>query len=172
MEPLGVLRRIDELGRIVIPKGIRNRLKINEGDRVELILENESDLIVRKFHSFQGVDELSRKLILNLEKEINMPVLVCSNERFLASSNEKYMYYEGENISKGLFNALNERKNTAIFSQTLAQVGESLNCVVYPMAKDSELLGGIVIPNTTNVSDYQNKIIIIFRNILMSMLKI
>lgn len=172
MEPLGVLRRIDELGRIVIPKGIRNRLKINEGDRVELILENESDLVVRKFHSFQGVDELSRKLIVSLGKEINMPVLVCSNERFLASSNEKYMFYEGENISKNLFNLLNERKNTALFGQAISPVGDILNCVVYPMAKDSELLGGIVVPNATNVTEYQNKIIIIFRNILMSMLKI
>ncbi|MCH5180578.1 MAG: AbrB/MazE/SpoVT family DNA-binding domain-containing protein [Erysipelotrichales bacterium] len=172
MEPLGVLRRIDELGRIVIPKGIRNRLKINEGDRVELILDNESDLIVRKFSSFQGVDEITKKLIINLEKEITLPVLLCSNEKILAVSNEKNTYYEGESISHSLFNALNERKNVALFSQTIARVGESMNYVVYPMAKNSELLGGIVILGVASVNEYQNKIILIFRNIIMSMLKV
>lgn len=172
MEPLGVLRRIDELGRIVIPKGIRNRLKINEGDRVELILDNESDLIVRKFSSFQGVDEITKKLIIDLEKEINLPVLLCSNEKILAVSSEKHTYYEGENISHVLFNALNERKNVALFSQTLARVGESMNFVVYPMAKNSELLGGIVVLGVASLNDYQNKIILIFRNIIMSMLKV
>ena len=50
MEPMGVLRRIDELGRIVIPKGIRSRLKINEGDRVELILENDTELLLSLIH--------------------------------------------------------------------------------------------------------------------------
>ena len=172
MEPLGVLRRIDELGRIVIPKGIRNRLKINEGDRVELILDNESDLIVRKFSSFQGVDEITKKLIVDLEKEISIPVLLCSNEKILAVSGDKYSYYEGESISHTLFNALNERKNVTLFSQTLARVGENTNFIVYPMAKNSELLGGLVILGVASVNDYQNKIILIFRNIIMSMLKI
>ena len=172
MEPLGVLRRIDELGRIVIPKGIRNRLKINEGDRVELILDNESDLIVRKFSSFQGVDEITKKLIVDLEKEINLPILLCSNEKILATSSEKYAYYEDENISHTLFNSLNERKNVALYGQNVAKVGENMNFVVYPMAKNSELLGGIVVLGVASVNDYQNKIILIFRNIIMSMLKV
>ncbi len=172
MEPLGVLRRIDELGRIVIPKGIRNRLKINEGDRVELILDNESALIVRKYSSFQGTDEITKKLILDLEKEINLPVLLCSNEKILTSSSEKYNYFEAETISQTLFNALNERKNTALYGQSIAKVGENMNFVVYPMAKNSELIGGLIILGVTSVNDYQNKIILIFRNIVMSMLKI
>lgn len=57
MEPMGVLRRIDELGRIVIPKGIRSRLKINEGDRVELILENDAELLLRKYSPMHEIKD-------------------------------------------------------------------------------------------------------------------
>lgn len=172
MEPLGVLRRIDELGRIVIPKGIRSRLKINEGDRVELILNNESDLIVRKYSSFQGVDDLTKNMMKSLEKEINIPALLCSNEKILLSSSEKYSFYENKNISSRLLTQLNERKNLALVGQTISEIDEQINCIIYPLAKNSELIGGIILLGVTTIDEYQNRIVTVFRNILLGVLKI
>ena len=74
MEPMGVLRRIDELGRIVIPKGIRSRLKINEGDRVELILENDTELLLRKYSPMHEIKDNVKNMLIALEKELNIPV--------------------------------------------------------------------------------------------------
>lgn len=171
-EPLGVLRRIDELGRIVIPKGIRNRLRINEGDRVELILNNESDLIVRKYSSFQGVDESIKKLIASLEKEIGIPVLLCSSEEVIAVSNERYASLEGKDICDELRAALNERRNVTLLNQKAIKGYEPINCAIYPIAKNSELVGGLILINTTMLNEYQNKIVLIFRNIIMNILKL
>lgn len=172
MEPLGVLRRIDELGRIVIPKGIRNRLKINEGDRVELILENESNLVMRKYSTLQGVDEVAKNMLVALEKEIGIAALLCSNESFLASSSPKYQYYEGKPISSRLLTVLNERKNTGLANHAISAMGDLVNCVVFPLAKNSELIGGVILMDVASIDEFQNRIMIVFRNILLSVLKI
>lgn len=50
METTGIIRRIDELGRIVIPKSIRSALKIDENDPLEIQYNNNGEIILRKYH--------------------------------------------------------------------------------------------------------------------------
>ncbi len=168
MEPMGVLRRIDELGRIVIPKGIRSRLKINEGDRVELILENDTELLLRKYSPMHEIKDNVKNMLIALEKELNIPVLLCNNEVFLFSSSLKYEYYIEKPISSKLFSLLNERKNVGLVNHNLSNINEPLNCMIYPLAKNSELIGGLIMIGINNVDDWQNRIMLLFRNILLS----
>lgn len=168
MEPMGVLRRIDELGRIVIPKGIRSRLKINEGDRVELILENDAELLLRKYSPMHEIKDNVKNMLIALEKELNIPVLLCNNEIFLASSSLKYEYYIEKPISSKLLSLLNERKNVGLVNHNLSNINEPLNCMIYPLAKNSELIGGLIMIGINNVDDLQNRIMLLFRNILLS----
>lgn len=168
MEPMGVLRRIDELGRIVIPKGIRSRLKINEGDRVELILENDTELLLRKYSPMHEIKDTVKNMLIALEKELNIPVLLCNNEIFLFSSSLKYEYYIEKPISSKLLSLLNERKNVGLVNHNLSNINEPLNCMIYPLAKNSELIGGLIMIGINNVDDWQNRIMLLFRNILLS----
>ena len=168
MEPMGVLRRIDELGRIVIPKGIRSRLKINEGDRVELILENDTELLLRKYSPMQEIKDNVKNMLIALEKELNIPVLLCNNEMFLASSSLKYEYYIEKPISSKLLSLLNERKNVGLVNHSLSNLNEPLNCMIYPLAKNSELIGGLIMIGINNTDDLQNRMMLLFRNILLS----
>lgn len=168
MEPMGVLRRIDELGRIVIPKGIRSRLKINEGDRVELILENDTELLLKKYSPMHEIKDNVKNMLIALEKELNIPVLLCNNEIFLFSSSLKYEYYIEKPISSKLLSLLNERKNVGLVNHNLSNINEPLNCMIYPLAKNSELIGGLIMIGINNVDDWQNRIMLLFRNILLS----
>ena len=168
MEPMGVLRRIDELGRIVIPKGIRSRLKINEGDRVELILENDTELLLRKYSPMHEIKDNVKNMLIALEKELNIPVLLCNNEMFLASSSLKYEYYIEKPISSKLLSLLNERKNVGLVNHSLSNLNEPLNCMIYPLAKNSELIGGLIMIGINNTDDLQNRMMLLFRNILLS----
>ena len=49
MKATGVVRRIDDLGRIVIPKEIRRTLRIKEGDPLEIFTEKDGDIILKKY---------------------------------------------------------------------------------------------------------------------------
>ena len=52
MKSTGVVRRIDDLGRIVIPKEIRKILRIKEGDPVEVFTDKEGEIILKKYYSY------------------------------------------------------------------------------------------------------------------------
>ena len=53
MKATGIVRKIDDLGRIVIPKEIRKNLRIREGDPLEIFIEKDGEIILRK-HATMG----------------------------------------------------------------------------------------------------------------------
>ena len=55
MKQTGVTRRIDELGRIVIPKEIRKKLKINEGENIEIYIDEEEKIILKKYSNVKNI---------------------------------------------------------------------------------------------------------------------
>jgi len=61
MRATGIIRRIDDLGRVVIPKEIRKRIGIEEGDPLEFFV-NDEEIILRKYEISVGLKELVRRL--------------------------------------------------------------------------------------------------------------
>ena len=53
----GIVRRIDELGRIVIPKEIRKNLRINTGDNVEIYMDENNKIVLKKYSTLFGMEE-------------------------------------------------------------------------------------------------------------------
>lgn len=56
MKSTGIIRRIDDLGRIVIPKNIRKALNIEESDPLEFFTENDNTIIIRKYYGEDSED--------------------------------------------------------------------------------------------------------------------
>jgi AbrB family looped-hinge helix DNA binding protein len=66
MKATGIVRRIDDLGRIVIPKEIRRALKINEGDPLELYYD-AGGVLFKKYEAFSNADwETAKKLVSHI----------------------------------------------------------------------------------------------------------
>ena len=68
MKATGIVRRIDELGRVVIPKEIRRTLRIKEGDPLEIYTDRE-DLLFRKYSPIATLDSFSKSCAEALEEE-------------------------------------------------------------------------------------------------------
>ena len=62
MRATGIIRRIDELGRIVIPKEIRRTMRIHEGDPLEIFTDREGEIILRSIHPSESWDRLQRNM--------------------------------------------------------------------------------------------------------------
>ena len=92
MKETGVSRRIDELGRIVIPKEIRKNLKIREGDQMEFYVEKEY-VVLRKQSSLKGIDEDIEHLLEVLYRKLNKEVLLTDLDKVLVSLRNRE--YEG-----------------------------------------------------------------------------
>ena len=62
MKATGIIRRIDDLGRIVIPKEIRKKLKINEGENIEIYIDDLEHIILKKYSNLKNVKDIAQKI--------------------------------------------------------------------------------------------------------------
>ena len=63
MKATGVVRRIDELGRIVIPKEIRKTLRIREGESLEIFLDNQENIVLKKYFAMNHFEEEAKAFL-------------------------------------------------------------------------------------------------------------
>lgn len=90
MKSTGVIRRIDELGRIVIPKEIRKNLNIREGENLEIIIDNEN-IILTKHSPLVTIESIINKLTDNLSEVITDTILITDREKVVSSTNNEYL---------------------------------------------------------------------------------
>ena len=87
MKATGVVRRIDELGRIVIPKEIRKNFRIKEGENVEIYID-DNNIILKKYSELKNVSDISSNIIDSVFSVINKDIIITdmSNIMELSSS--------------------------------------------------------------------------------------
>ena len=82
MKKTGVTRKLDELGRIVIPKEIRNNFKIEEGDQIEFYLNN-NEIIIKKPSPLKGLDDEIYKLFQTYNLKFHNSIAIVENNALL-----------------------------------------------------------------------------------------
>ncbi len=173
MNQIGAIRRIDELGRIVIPKGIRSRLRINEGDRLEIGINPNGIIEIQKYNAFMNNYDSVTNIVLTLAKEIHHPVIVVRDGTILTKSDDANSeLQEGIEIDQGLFNRLFERKNYTANNEMIVSQGSKYQFTMFPLAYNSEILGGLIVLHEGNLSEENVRIIHAFRNLLTTILKV
>lgn len=83
MKSTGVIRRIDELGRVVIPKEIRRNLGIRDGENVEIYTESDS-IILKKYNRLTSTNELASNLCEIINNELNYKIMITDREKVIA----------------------------------------------------------------------------------------
>lgn len=109
MKSTGIVRRIDDLGRIVIPKEIRRNLHIRDNEEIEFFIENDQ-IVLKKFSRIFCLEDISNKIISIVHDLTNKVVLIGDKEKFIYGSGLSYKDYLGKTISKGLEEVFSTRQ--------------------------------------------------------------
>ena len=80
MKATGIVRRIDDLGRVVIPKEIRRTMRIREGDPLEIYTDREGGVIFRKYSQMEDMNELAGNLCEIMYRVLSVPVVVTDRD--------------------------------------------------------------------------------------------
>lgn len=172
MNSIGAVRRIDELGRIVIPKGIRNRLRINEGDRLQIGVNDEGKIEIQKYNAFHGNYDVISNIVLTLEKEIKKPIAVISDGKVLTRSlSVEEEIVEGEEINQEVYQKLFSLKIFSLEYTSFLKYGKKLSFIIIPLVFNSEILGGLVIFDK-KISEDDMRVVHAFRNLITMILKV
>lgn len=86
MKATGIVRRIDDLGRVVIPKEIRRTMRIREGDPLEIFVSNEGEVIFKKYSPISELGNTAAQYCEVLFRTANFPVLITDRDHVVAVS--------------------------------------------------------------------------------------
>ncbi len=163
MKSTGVVRRVDDLGRIVIPKEIRRTLRIRDGESLEIFVDREM-IALKKFSKMTDMEEVSKQLVDIMNGAINKTVLITDRDRFIAASGNLKKKYLDKNISKYLETIMKDRKNVLESSvhevELLDNDRESLSYVIHPIIMNGDAIGlVIVISDQSNIGQAEEKLV-------------
>ena len=109
MKATGIVRRIDDLGRVVIPKEIRRTLRIREGDPLEIFVAREGEVILKKYSPINELGHFAQEYAEALFDSLNLPVLICDRDEFIAVAGESKKDYLNKNIGSPLEKIMEDR---------------------------------------------------------------
>lgn len=153
MKSTGIVRKIDELGRVVIPKEIRKTLGIKENEDIEIFVENDS-IILKKYYRMMGFKEKSINYITIFQKYIDGNIFVLDREKIITSTNKSV---ENVFISSKLLKMVEERKKIIASTNTILEVSKDFiinnNYILTPLIINTDLIGAILIIFDSSITD-------------------
>ncbi|MBQ6820633.1 MAG: stage V sporulation protein T [Clostridium sp.] len=110
MKATGIVRRIDDLGRVVIPKEIRRTLRIREGDPLEIFTDREGGVILKKYSPIGELTDFSKEYAESLQQAIGHIVLIADKDAFISGSGASKKEYMERKISSEVEKIMEDRK--------------------------------------------------------------
>lgn len=122
MKATGIVRRIDDLGRVVIPKEIRRTMRIREGDPLEIYTSNEGEVIFKKYSPITEISSYSSMYAEVLCKNSGLPCIVCDKDHVVSVSGIPKKEILERRISPLLEDSMEQRKNIVYSDEKKGQV--------------------------------------------------
>lgn len=109
MKATGIVRRIDDLGRVVIPKEIRRTLRIREGDPLEIFTTGEGEVIFKKYSPIGELGAFAGQYAEVLAKHTGLTVLVCDRDHIVAAAGPARKDYADKRVGQPLERVMEHR---------------------------------------------------------------
>ncbi|MBR6523508.1 MAG: stage V sporulation protein T [Clostridia bacterium] len=151
MKATGIVRRIDDLGRVVIPKEIRRTLRIKEGDPLEIFTDRDGEVIFKKYSPIGELGEFASDYAESLSKTSGYPVCITDKDSIIAVSGASKKELSEKPVSSDLEKIMDE-KVPYVVSQSdgkqlyIAQGNDKYQMgVAVPIISEGDCLGSVVV---------------------------
>ena len=154
MKATGIVRRIDELGRIVIPKEIRKTLRIREGDPLEIYTDRDGEVILKKYSPIGELSDFASQYADTLFKTSGFITCITDRDTVVAVSGASKKEYQSKRVSAELEKIITEKATVIIktpdekpISITADEAGERRysSQVVTTIMSEGDPIGAVVI---------------------------
>ena len=109
MKATGIVRRIDELGRVVIPKEIRRTFRIREGDALEIFTNGDGGVVLKKYSPVGELSAYAREYAESLRTTVPHTIAVADRDAIVAVAGPLRRQWTDKGLSAALETAMNER---------------------------------------------------------------
>lgn len=152
MKATGIVRRIDDLGRVVIPKEIRRTLRIREGDPLEIFTDREGEIILKKYSPIGELGQFAKQYADSLAQTTGQVVMIADRDLIIAVSGFSKKNLVGKGISGELETAINNRESilaAAAEKEFISVTDETEDEFSYeavsPIISEGDAIGAVII---------------------------
>ena len=146
MKATGIVRRIDDLGRVVIPKEIRRTMRIREGDPLEIFTDREGEVIFKKYSPIGELNTLAAQYAQALNRTCTLNVVITDRDTVIAHAGVPKKDYQDKTVSKAIEDIIESRTLYLWESgkEKLTMVDEPTEyyaSVVMPIITEGDIIG-------------------------------
>ena len=146
MKATGIVRRIDDLGRVVIPKEIRRTMRIREGDPLEIFTDHDGEVIFKKYSPIGELFNFASSYCETLHKSCGMTVLVCDRDSIIACAGLPKKEFMDQKLPRDM-ERLVERRQLFCHrkGEALIDVGKAGAYIsaLMPILLDGDIIGAV-----------------------------
>ncbi|PKG22480.1 stage V sporulation protein T [Niallia nealsonii] len=155
MKATGIVRRIDDLGRVVIPKEIRRTLRIREGDPLEIFVDRDGEVILKKYSPISELSDFAKEYAEALYDSLGNSVLICDRDTYIAMAGGSKKEYLNKNISELVEKSMEERGSILKNQQEQLALVENNNesiqsYTIGPIIANGDPIGAVIIFSKEN----------------------
>ncbi len=173
MKATGIVRRIDDLGRVVIPKEIRRTLRIREGDPLEIFTDRDGEVILKKYSPIGELSSFSKEYAKSIGTVTSCIVCITDKDQVIATNTSFESKFLDKNISKKLEEAIDDRATVLTtrgkrdFIPILDEDNNDYsNEFIMPIISEGDALGSVILLSNNEFTDTEKKVIEVASNFL------
>lgn len=152
MKATGIVRRIDDLGRIVVPKEIRRTLRIREGDALEIFTDREGEIILKKYSPLGEMGNFADQYAESLAQTLGYLVCITDTDQVIAAAGPGKKEFQEQLITRQLAEVIARREQFLASSMdrkfTVIVSGQNAELkwqVISPIICAGDAIGSVVI---------------------------
>lgn len=157
MKATGIVRRIDDLGRVVIPKEIRRTLRIKEGTPLEIFTDREGEVILKKYSPIGELSIFAKEYVQALAQTTGMTACITDHDQVVAASGHGSREYEGKGISRELDRVIAEREMKCYYGEEKGKIAlvenqkeNKAGLIIQPIICAGDAIGSVALVGKSN----------------------
>ena len=150
MKATGIVRRIDDLGRVVIPKEIRRTLRIREGDPLEIFVDRDGEVILKKYSPISELSDFAKEYADALYDSLGHTVLICDRDTIISVSGVSKKEYLNKNIGDLVEKVMDDRNSVVMTDESEISIVDGIketftSYTVGPIIANGDPIGAVII---------------------------
>ncbi len=160
MKATGIVRRIDDLGRVVIPKEIRRTLRIRESDPLEIFTDREGEIILKKYSPIGELGTLAKLYAESLSQTLGCTACITDTDQVVAVSGSGRKELQDQFISKELEKLLKDRgqilakEGEGGFIRITSEAGEYRDEAICSIICEGDVIGSVILLNKEEKKEF------------------
>lgn len=157
MKATGIVRRIDDLGRVVIPKEIRRTMRIREGDPLEIFTDREGGVILKKYSPIGELSDFAKEYAESIQQITGHITCISDKDIIITVIGTTKKPYIGKKLSKELEDVIHSKKTISLDKEKVFNIVEDQENdtpftaqVVSPIVSQGDAIGSVVLLSKEN----------------------